>query len=280
MADHEDVDIFVYMGGRVPEHFRDYITHARVEESVGAIDVLAFMNCPRLLHVEFHDGVDRVERRAFSDSPLLRGINLTGVTIIGEDAFNDCDGLVDVEFGNKLERIEECAFTNCTSLRHLNIPSIRTVERYAFWNCSSLTDAKFGEGLESIGGCALSYCGSLRRIAIPLRANLFTFNDDIERFTQFDGCKELATVEIVGGGEIHKTISHLSLQSWRNKMNHEINRINEILPTTPATEKTGVIQEWVQSVLRQIEHYKAEHHNLLKEATTLLELGNTGTPCG
>ena len=29
---------------------------------------------------------------------------------------------------------------------------------------------------------------------------------------------------------------------------------------------------WIQSVLYQIEHYKAEHHNLLKEAVTILDL--------
>jgi hypothetical protein len=33
-----------------------------------------------------------------------------------------------------------------------------------------------------------------------------------------------------------------------------------------------VIQEWIESVLRRIEHYKAGHNNLLKEATTILEL--------
>ena len=33
-----------------------------------------------------------------------------------------------------------------------------------------------------------------------------------------------------------------------------------------------MIQEWVESVLRQTEHYKIEHHNLLKVAATILEL--------
>ena len=99
---------------------------------------------------------------------------------------------------------------------------------------------------------------------------MFTFDDEEEGYTQFYDCDELATVDLVGG--IHKTISYLSLQSWRNEINQEINNINQILPTTPADDKTEVIQEWVQLVLRRIRYYKAEHHNLLKVAVTILEL--------
>ena len=75
---------------------------------------------------------------------------------------------------------------------------------------------------------------------------MFTFSDGYESYSQFDYCYELTTVDIIGG--IHKTISHLSLQSWRNEMNQEINRINQILPSTRAAEKTRVIQEWILSI--------------------------------
>jgi hypothetical protein len=180
----------------------------------------------------------------------------------------------DVAFGNKLETIGRSAFWDCTSLRRLKIPFIRTIERYAFCKCTSLTGVELGEGLEIIviGEGAFKNCSSLRRIAIPLTYGMFSFDHVDERYTQFHGCYDLATIEIVGGEAIHNIVSHLGLQSWRNEMNQEINRINQILPTTPAIEKTGVIQEWIQSVLRQIEHYKAAHHILLKEATTILEL--------
>eukprot|EP00986_Skeletonema_menzelii_P021231 scaffold33688_cov268-Skeletonema_menzelii.AAC.1 len=35
---------------------------------------------------------------------------------------------------------------------------------------------------------------------------------------------------------------------------------------------TSAIQQWMRSVIRRLDHYKAEHQKLLKEATTLLEL--------
>jgi hypothetical protein len=55
-------------------------------------------------------------------------------------------------------------------------------------------------------------------------------------------------------------------------MNEEILRINQTLPGKPASEKTATIQQWIRSVINRMEHYKAEHQVLLKEAMTLLEL--------
>ena len=55
-------------------------------------------------------------------------------------------------------------------------------------------------------------------------------------------------------------------------MKEEIDRINQTLPGIPASEKTAAIQQWIRSVTGRVEHYKAEHRLLVKEATTLLEL--------
>ena len=55
-------------------------------------------------------------------------------------------------------------------------------------------------------------------------------------------------------------------------MNEEIQRINQILPSTVHYEKSSTILEWIRSVISRIDHYKAEHRELLKEATALLEL--------
>jgi len=107
---------------------------------------------------------------------------------------------------------------------------------------SQLTEAEFGGGLETIEEGAFVGCqSSLRRIAIPLQDDLFTLNNN-ERYDQFDYCDELEIVELVGS--IHKTISYLRLQIlWRNEMNQEIDRINQVLPTTRIRRKTWVIRE-------------------------------------
>ena len=55
-------------------------------------------------------------------------------------------------------------------------------------------------------------------------------------------------------------------------MVEEIQRINQILPSTGPDDKTNVIRQWIQSVISKINHYKAEHRALLKEVAKLLEL--------
>ena len=56
-------------------------------------------------------------------------------------------------------------------------------------------------------------------------------------------------------------------------MKGEINLINQVLPTTTFwSRKTLAVQQWMESVSHRVNHYKADHRNFLKEATTLLEL--------
>ena len=55
-------------------------------------------------------------------------------------------------------------------------------------------------------------------------------------------------------------------------MNEEIQRINQIIPSTDPDEKTNVIRQWIRSVKSRLKIYKAEHCALLKEVATLLEL--------
>jgi hypothetical protein len=62
------------------------------------------------------------------------------------------------------------------------------------------------------------------------------------------------------------------MESWRNEMNAEIDRINSDLEDTPADEKTRAVRQWIESVLEILNHYKTEHYMLLKEAMKLLEL--------
>jgi len=56
-------------------------------------------------------------------------------------------------------------------------------------------------------------------------------------------------------------------------MKEEIESINQTLPDTlSGWEKTAAINQWIESVLCTMEHYKTEHRLLVKEAMTLLEL--------
>ena len=150
MADHADDgndydgDVFVYRGGRAPQH----VTHVRIDKSVEVIEEHVFDGCENLVQVETHDGIRRVRKCAFYNCKLLRRIHLKSVVEIGEYAFDGCENLADVEFGDKLETIGWCAFKGCRSLQHLNLPSIITIGRLAFWKCMALTDVELSEDLK------------------------------------------------------------------------------------------------------------------------------------
>eukprot|EP00984_Skeletonema_dohrnii_P010296 scaffold3999_cov138-Skeletonema_dohrnii-CCMP3373.AAC.31 len=258
---HEDGEMFVYMGGDqvVPMD----VVRVRIAKSIKIIPTRAFQDRRHLIYVEFHDGIEIIEKGAFNRCYSLRGsVKLLGVKVIEYGAFASCFGLIDVEFGVELETIEDDAFSLCYSLRIVTMPSVTVIGSYAFGSCRQLTDLDLPEGLETIKEYAFHNCQDLERIAIPLDCMI---GNNI-----FCNCPKLATVDLVGG--IHNTVASLHLENWRNEMKGEINRINQVLRDARAQEKTAVTQQWIRSVIRQFDHYKAEHKAMLKEATTLLEL--------
>ena len=265
MADilHNDDDIFVYTGGEqeVPHDVR----RAKIDECIDTIPANAFADCEQLIELEGHGKLMKVEEGAFLRCRRLRRVtNMGGVKEIEEDAFLGCYALSDLDF-DKLEIIGDAAFACCKSLSSINLTFVRRVGGYAFEGCWALTDAAFGEDLEIIEkGDPFCECPSLRRIAIPLKDGLIVENN------VFNHCENLSRIDIVGAS--HKTISSLHLESWKDTMNAEINRINQTLPDTRSAEKPAVIRQWMRSIIDRMEHYKTEHQIVLKEGMTLLEL--------
>ena len=212
--------------------------------------------------MEFHDGVEIIEEEAFEGCRCLKAaIKLPGIKIIKAKAFRGCRGLTGVEFGDKLETIEKLAFNTCNALKKIRIPTVRTVERAAFCSCRELSDVECGEGLRTLESAAFCNCPKLERIVLPLKGNI---EDNV-----FVHSQNLTTVELAEG--IHNTVASLHLESWRNEMTGEINRINQVLPAAPY-DKTGTIQQWMRKVIHHLNQYKEEHRKLLKDATTLVEL--------
>eukprot|EP00985_Skeletonema_marinoi_P018474 scaffold10319_cov72-Skeletonema_marinoi.AAC.1 len=282
-------DIFVYRGGRAPQH----VTHVRIDKSVEVIEDLAFCNCEDLVQVDTHDGIRKVGKKAFLGCESLRIVDLRSVLEIGErafdwcrslnsidlrsaveigsSAFDGCENLMGVKFGNKLETIGIYAFYECTSLQRLELPSVITIKYAAFQRCKALTSIEFSERLQTIETCAFYDCDRLQRIAIPLKRDLFPFNPHRQEYNQFDSCDLLTTVDLVGGAH-NKTVASLHMESWGIEMIEEINRINQVLPDIDRRQKTDEIKQWIDSVIDKMDQYKAEHHRYVKEAVTLLEL--------
>ena len=256
MADGDD-NMFVYLGG--DQVVPDDVTHVIIDRSVNIILRVAFFQRMKLVSVKMHVGIE----------------------IIEDDAFYCCRALTDLEFGDNLDRIGNSAFGNCKSLQKIKMPSVRTVEAVAFAYCYELTDFEFGCNLETIQQRAFSYCRNLRRIAIPLKNDIFPASDNMISlhptkqymwYNQFEECENLTTVDLVGVEGIHKTISSLLLESWQTEMIAEIDRINQLLPSSVPSTKAATIRWWISTVIYRMEHYKVEHYRLLKEDMTQLEL--------
>jgi uncharacterized protein YidB (DUF937 family) len=244
-------------------------THVTVHESVKVIPAEAFYEHQNIEEFECHDGVEKVEEKAFYECPSLRRVKMPGVKIVEEDAFAQCSVLADVECG-KLERIGVEAFVCCDSLRSINLPSVKIVEKWAFSFCTGLTDVKFGDKLERIEKWAFYDCKSLERIAIPL-SNRIIDDDDYDDYycDVFTGCENLKHADLVGG--VNETIAALPVDEWRNDMNAAIDAINQILLNTLDEGGKGrVVKRWIRSVLCKIVDYKQRHCNMLTEATTTL----------
>eukprot|EP00984_Skeletonema_dohrnii_P029963 scaffold20981_cov75-Skeletonema_dohrnii-CCMP3373.AAC.1 len=263
---HEADEVFVYMGEdqEVPR----YLRRVRIHRSVIVIPRYAFYGRDNLIDAEFHDGIERIEKEAFYGCTSLRGsIKLLGVRVVEIGAFDDCAQLKEVEFGDKLETIDRRAFDCCRSLTNAIIPSVRYIGIWAFSYCEQLTDLDLPETLETIDDSAFEKCRRLRRITMPLKDNMIGYNAFID-------CPNLKTVGLVRG--IHKTVASLHLESWRNEMKGEINRINQVLSDPDSLVRVGgitaAIQTWMNTVTRCLDCYKVEHKSLLQEAATLLEL--------
>ncbi len=241
-------DVFIYMGGSVPQHLRETITHVCVHKSVKIITARAFEYCKHLVSVKMHDGVEIIGKEAFEGCSSLKGISLSGVRVIEEWAFHNCRALKIVEFGNKLEIIGEGVFYECASVRNIKLPKIKVIGKYAFSECEQLTEVELSEDLERIEEKAFMNCRRLLRITLPMQDNLL--DNDV-----FNYCHDLSTVDLVGG--VHKTISSLLLDSWRNEMKDEIGSINRDLPNTDSFDKTYPIRRWMERVFERIEHYKS-----------------------
>ena len=119
------------------------------------------------------------------------------------------------------------------------------------------------EDVKGVECGAFEFCPSLQCISMPLKDGIF-------RDQAVYGCEKLTTINIIGS--IHKTISYLSLESWRNEIYDEIGRVNRVLPDADQKEKTHIIQQWMKSVSSTVEHYKNEHCNLIHEAMVQLDL--------
>ncbi|WP_454975535.1 leucine-rich repeat domain-containing protein [Capnocytophaga bilenii] len=98
-----------------------------------------FLYCKKLKSVNLSEGIEKIDKFAFSNLPLERLKIPHSVKHIGEAAFANNEKLVEVILQEGLEVIGAMAFDNCTEITHLEIPaSVKAIGRDAFAGCSNV----------------------------------------------------------------------------------------------------------------------------------------------
>ena len=98
-----------------------------------------FLYCKKLKSVNLSEGIEKIDKFAFSNLPLERVKIPHSVKHIGEAAFANNENLVEVTLQEGLEVIGAMAFDNCTEITHLEIPaSVKAIGRDAFAGCSNV----------------------------------------------------------------------------------------------------------------------------------------------
>ena len=85
------------------------------------------------------EGIEKIDKFAFSNLPLERLKIPHSVKHIDEAAFANNENLVEVTLQEGLEVIGAMAFDNCSEITHLEIPaSVKAIGRDAFAGCSNV----------------------------------------------------------------------------------------------------------------------------------------------
>ncbi len=167
------------------------ITTLVLPASVKRIGAEAFGFCKKLNRVILQEGLETIEKDAFSQSGILMIHLPQSIKELGNGAFSYCDGLSSLEIPSGITRIPDSlcassrnlmridlpagviaigkeAFSFCESLRILSLPdALAVIEDDAFRDCAKLSEISFPQGLTHLGKNAFLNCHGLRKLVLP-----------------------------------------------------------------------------------------------------------------
>mgnify|MGYP002859672655 CR=1 FL=1 len=148
-------------------------------------------NCPADVLVP--QGVEKIERRAFADSPVNSVVLPDSVTQIGYEAFAGCDALQTIKMPKSLESVEAGAFRGCLSLEKVEMgDTIKAFSESMFESCASLKEIPFRNGILELPRNVFSECASIESATIPPSVAAI-------RSGAFGYCENLKTVVLPAG---------------------------------------------------------------------------------
>ncbi len=110
-------------------------------ESLDSLGSAAFTSCHKLSAIRLPSSLQTIPSCCFNNTGLQRIIIPEGVKRICRDAFCDSPELAEVQLPGTLRVMERGVFYLCPKLREITIPaSVEMIGLYAFYECERLTD--------------------------------------------------------------------------------------------------------------------------------------------
>ena len=155
-------------------------------------DTGVFSGCTALTDVIFPEGMTKIGRCWFFDSPITSITIPASVTEIEEAAFRYCLSLSEVvlEDGSSLEKIGKTAFIKDGALTSFNFPETLKILGNNAFESTGLTEVILPDSLETMYAGVFNSCSSLTSVTIPAGMTYEWGNNN----GAFEGSNSLKTV--------------------------------------------------------------------------------------
>lgn len=161
------------------------VEYLSIPSTVKTIQANCFRFSYSLKTVKLADGIERLEKDAFSYCENLQYINLPdSITYIGGGCFSDTN-IENIILPKNLELLRSYMFFRCTNLKNVQLPEgIVKIESEAFRDCTSLTKIILPESINQMGIDIFEGCENLERVD-------FLSTSCIPYINTFKGCDKV-----------------------------------------------------------------------------------------
>ncbi|GHV65598.1 hypothetical protein FACS1894199_06690 [Bacteroidia bacterium] len=155
-------------------------------------------------------GVSRAHYEWYKYLKEMVAVDISGVTVIGDEAFEGCTSLTSVNVGSDVVTIGKEAFNGCTGITKLSLPSsVIEIGSYAFNKCTGITELNIPKRVTTIGESAFNRCTGLTKITIPNSVTEIGSN-------AFGGCTGVTEINIGSGLTVDKIGGSFALGGLTN----------------------------------------------------------------
>lgn len=187
------------------------IKNVVIPDKVASLGKEVFSKCYELTDVTFPKSVTAIPKRTFMNCYNLKTVNVSDITVVGNDAFCNCEkltafdfsqvkeletmsfastGICKAVFSNKLAKLQSAVFCNCENLQSVDMSAcnkIKTISANCFGGCSRLKDIKLPPNICELNeGCFVSVKLDKLVIKAGTRINYYAFSEAVINELEFD----------------------------------------------------------------------------------------------